>query len=88
MVDRNGGILMSDTNSQKESTRNTFLDRLVGSVPAQYRQEVTRVATRIRDSLPPVMIEHRLDALERHVDERLTAIEGKVDELLRRLEKP
>ncbi len=80
-------MLMSNTNSQKASDRLAFLDRLVGLVPAQYRQEVTRVASRIRDSLPPVMIEHRLDALERHVDERLAGIEGKIDEILRRSEK-
>ncbi len=65
--------------------RNTILHRLVGAVPAQYRQEVTRVANRIRDNFPPVMIEHRLDALERRFEERLGAIEGKLDEILRRL---
>ncbi len=78
---------MLDTSSVTESSRNGLFDRLVGSVPAQYRQELTRVANRIRDSLPPVMLEHRLDALERHVDERLAAIERKVDEMLHRLEK-
>ncbi len=78
---------MPDTTSRTESGRNSFLDRLVGSVPAHYRQEVARVANRIRDSLPPVVLEHRLDALERHVNERLVAIEGKLDELLHRLEK-
>ena len=79
---------MSDTNSRNETTRNTILDRLVGSVPAQYRQEVTRVANRIRDRMPPVVIEHRIDALEQHVIERLGAIEAKVEEILRRLDKP
>jgi hypothetical protein len=79
---------MSDTNSHDATTRTTILDRLVGSVPAPYRQEVTRVANRIRDRLPPIMIEHRIDALERHVDARLNAIEAKVEEILRRLEKP
>ncbi len=78
---------MSETNPRSESGRNGFLDRIVGSVPAQYRQEVTRVANRIRDSFPPVMIEHRLDALERHLGERLAAVEAKVDEILRRLEQ-
>ncbi len=77
---------MSNTNS-REDRRNTFLDRLVASLPAQYRQEVTRVANRIRDSLPPVVIEHRLDALERHVEARLAAMETKLDEILGRLEK-
>lgn len=74
--------------AQNESGRNKFLERLVGSVPAQYRQEMTRVAARIRERLPPVMIEHRIDALERHVDERLAQIEAKLDELLRRLDQP
>ncbi len=69
-------------------TSHGLLDRIVGSVPAQYRHEVTRVANRIRDSLPPIAIEHRIEALERHVDERLAAIEAKVDEILRRVVKP
>jgi hypothetical protein len=80
-------MLMSNTETRKASGRVAFLDRLVGSVPSQYRQEVTRVANRIRDSLPPVVIEHRLEALERHVDERLAELEGKIDELLRRSEE-
>ena len=71
----------------KESSRNTFFDRLAGSVPEQYRQEVTRVANRIRDSLPPVAIERRLDALERHLTKRLAAVERKLDDILDRLEK-
>jgi hypothetical protein len=79
---------MSDVNSGSQESRNTLIDRLVGSVPAQYREEVSRVANRIRDRLPPVMVEHRIDALERHVDQRLAEIEAKVDEILRRLDKP
>lgn len=73
--------------SVTEGSERGFFDRLVASVPAQYRQEVTRVANRIRDSMPPVVIERRLDALERHVEERLGRIERKVDEVLDRLEK-
>jgi hypothetical protein len=79
---------MSDTKTSKESGRNTLLNRVVASVPEHYRQEVTRVADRIRDSLPPVMLAHRLDALELHVIERLVAIEAKLDEVLRRADKP
>ena len=78
---------MPDTISPKESSRSAFLDRLFGAIPAQYRQEMTRVANRIHESLPPVVLEHRLDALERHLNERLVAIEKKVDEILHRLEK-
>ncbi len=78
---------MGDASSRNESSRKTVLDRLVGSIPVPYRQEVTRFANRVRDSLPPAMIEHRLDALEQHLDERLARIEGKLDELLGRLEK-
>ncbi len=74
-------------NSPRESSRNTLFDRLAGSVPRQYRQEVTRVANRIRDSLPPVMLEHRRDALEQHISERLSTIERKLDEMLHRMEK-
>ncbi len=81
------GVTMADTSTQKESSRRTILDRLVESVPVSYREEVTRVASRLRDSFPPVVIEHRLDALERHVEERLGRLEAKLDELLARLEK-
>ncbi len=69
------------------STRTTVLGRLVEAVPEQYRQEMTRLAHRIRDRFPPVMIEHRIDALERHVDSRLSEIEAKVEKMLRLLEK-
>jgi hypothetical protein len=78
---------MTGTNARRQNGGNKLLDRLVGSVPAQYRQEVARVANRIRDRLPPVMVEHRIDALEQHVDERLARLEAKVDEILRRLQK-
>lgn len=78
---------MADVNSSNESSRNTILDRLLGSVPAQYRQQVARVTNRLRDRLPPVMIEHRIDALERHVDERLDAIYAKLDQIVARLER-
>ncbi len=76
---------MSETTSRNQGSRNTLIERLVGSVPAQYREDVTRVAHRIRDSLPPIMVEHRIDALERHVDARLAEIEAKVDQILKRM---
>ncbi len=77
---------MPNTKSRKESRRRRLLDRFVASIP-QYRQEMTRVANRIRDSLPPVVLEHRLDALERHLDKRLAGVEKRLDDILRRLEK-
>jgi hypothetical protein len=86
MIDASRGALMSEAKLNQGSPNN-FLGRLIESVPAQYRQEVTRVANRIRDRLPPIRIEHRIDALERHVDERMAQLEAKVDEILRRLEK-
>ncbi len=79
---------MSASKSDNENTQTTVLDRLVGAVPEQYRQEMTRLAHRIRDRLPPFMIEHRIDALESHVDSRLSEIEAKVEKILRLLEKP
>ena len=70
-----------------ETTQTTVLDRLVGAVPEQYRQGMSRFAHRIRDRFPPVMIEHRIDALEQHVEKRLSDIEAKVDKILKQLEK-
>lgn len=63
----------------------TVLDRLAEVVPRSYRQEVSRMARRLRDRLPPVVIEHRIDALERHLEHRLTEVETKLDAVLRRL---
>ena len=63
----------------------TVMDRLAEVVPKAYRQEATRLARRIRDHLPPVAIEHRIDALERHFDRRFKDIEAKLDEVIRRL---
>jgi len=62
------------------------LDRLVGVIPKQYRQEVTRFAGRVRDRLPPVVIEHRMEALREHFDRRLNKIETKIDKILQLLE--
>jgi len=73
--------------SDNQSAETTVLDRLVGAVPEQYRQQITRLGQRIRRRLPPVMIEHRIDVLERHVDKRLSEIEAKVEKILRLLEK-
>jgi hypothetical protein len=58
----------------------TVFGRLVDIVPASYRREVSRAARRLRDRLPPVVIEHRLEAMDR----RLKVIERKLDALLRR----
>ncbi len=74
---------MADTMNK----RNTVLDRLVGSVPQQYREELARVANQIRDRLPPAMLEHRIDALEKHLDKRLGVIEAKLEAILKGLEK-
>jgi hypothetical protein len=73
--------------SVSNETTHTVLDRLVEAVPEQYRQGMTRLAHRVRDRLPPAMIEHRIEALERHVDSRLSEIEAKVEKILRLLEK-
>jgi hypothetical protein len=78
---------MTVSGNGNETTPSTVVDRLVGVVPEKYRQEMVRFGQRIRDRLPPVMIEHRIDALERHVDGRLREIEEKIGEVLRRLEK-
>ncbi len=67
---------------QDDANETSVLGRVVGSIP-RYREEATRLASRIRDSLPPVMLAHRIEAVER----RLDSIEAKVDEILRRLEK-
>ncbi len=72
---------MPTPQSPKDTAQSTVLDRLVQSVPTQYREEMTRFANRIRDRLPPIMVEHRIDALERHLDVRLDELETKIDQL-------
>lgn len=61
------------------------VDRLVGVIPPSYRREVTRFARQLRDRLPPVVLEHRIEALERHVDRRFLELDRKLDEVLARL---
>lgn len=63
----------------------TVVDRLVGVIPRAYRYEVTRFARQLRDRLPPVVLEHRIDALERHVDRRFRELEAKLDQVLERI---
>jgi hypothetical protein len=62
----------------------TMVERLTGIVPEAYRHEVVRLGRKVRDSLPPVAIMRRIDAIERHFDRRLTQVEAKLDEVLRR----
>ncbi len=62
----------------------TVAGRLIGAVPKGYRDELSRIARKLRDRLPPVVIERRIDALERHVDRRFKEMEAKLDELGRR----
>jgi len=50
-------------------------------------EEVARFANGIRDRLPPIIVEHRIDALQRHLDARLDAIEAKLDQVLGRLDQ-
>lgn len=64
------------------SAQASVVDRLVGVIPREYRVELSRFARRLRDRLPPVMLAHRIDALERHVDRRIRELEGKVDRVL------
>jgi hypothetical protein len=61
------------------------MERLGGIVPTTYRQEMVRVARRLRDRLPPVVIARRIDALERHIDRRFKEMAAKLDELSRRV---
>ena len=67
-------------------TETSMMDRLADVVPKPYREEMVRFARRVRDRLPPVMIERRIEALERHIDRRLGQIEAKLDAVLARLE--
>lgn len=62
-----------------------MLDRLRGMMPEGIQREVTRLTKRVRDRLPPVVIEHRIDVLERRMNRRLKEIEGKLDDLLHRI---
>jgi hypothetical protein len=67
------------------STQQTAIDRLTSVIPQAYRQGITRLARGLRDRFPPVVIEHRIDTLERHIDRRLKEVEAKLDELMRRV---
>jgi len=64
----------------------TIMDRLVEVVPKSNREQIVRLVQRLRDRLPPAVLEHRIEALERHVDRRLKDIDAKLDQVLRRLD--
>ena len=67
------------------STQPTAIDRMTSLVPAAFREEIARLARGLRDRLPPVALEHRIDALERHIDRRFKEVDAKLDEVIRRL---
>jgi hypothetical protein len=69
------------------STQRTLLERVTGIVPESYRDEVVRLARGVRDRLPPFVVQHRIDALERHMDRRFREVDAKLDELARRMTK-
>jgi hypothetical protein len=63
----------------------TMGERLIGAFPKAYREELARIVRAVRDRLPPVVIERRIDALERHLDRRFKEVETKLEELGRRV---
>ncbi len=77
---------MANDKPRSEEGHPSVLDRVIASVPQHYRDGVTRFADNVRNHLPPVLLEHRIDALERHLDARLAELEAKVDRILDRLE--
>jgi hypothetical protein len=67
------------------STERTAIERLTDVIPEAYRHQIARFARGLRDRFPPVMLEHRIDALERHIDRRFKEIDAKLDDLMRRV---
>lgn len=67
------------------STQRTAIDRLTSVIPEAYRQEITHLARGLRDRFPPVILEHRIDARERHIDRRFKEVDAKLDELMGRV---
>lgn len=67
------------------TTQASVVDRLVGVIPREYRVGMSRFVRQLRDRLPPVVLEHRIDALERHVDRRIHDLEDKLDRVLERI---
>ena len=63
----------------------SLADRLVELVPQSYRHELSRMVRQVRDRLPPVVIERRLDAIERRMKHGFEAIEAKLDAIERKL---
>jgi phage terminase Nu1 subunit (DNA packaging protein) len=72
--------------AQAQSIGSWLVDSAVAAVPRSVRKEVTRVVTRLRDRLPPVVIERKIDALGEELTERMRRVEDKVDALARRKE--
>ena len=69
------------------STQRTLLERATDVVPETYRAEIARLARGVRDRLPLFVVQHRIDALERHIDRRFREVDAKLDDLARRMTK-
>jgi hypothetical protein len=63
----------------------TMMDRLADVIPKAYREGAVRMARLLYGRLPMVALEHRIDALERHMDRRIKEVEDKLDEVLRQV---
>jgi hypothetical protein len=50
-----------------------------------FQDRAEEVVRQVRRRLPPVVIEHKLDLLERHVDRGFKQLDEKLDEVLRRI---
>jgi hypothetical protein len=67
------------------STQRTAIERLTDIIPETYRDQIARMARGLRDRFPPIVLQHRIDHLERHIDRRFKEIDAKLDELMRRV---
>jgi hypothetical protein len=75
----------------KRNEEATVMRRLGGllpqnlqELPRNLQEEAMRLARGAYGQLPPVAIQRRIDALERHVDRRFKDLEAKLDALLNR----
>jgi len=61
-----------------------LLPQNLQELPRSLQEEVTRLARSAYRQFPPVAIQRRIDALERHIDRRFKDLEAKLDGVLDR----
>jgi hypothetical protein len=72
-------------NTETPASRVGSLIDGIAEMARSFQDRAEEAIRQVRRRLPPVVIEHKLDLLERHVDRGFKRLDEKLDEVLRRI---